>query len=42
LAKVVVRRCGAVDAGTLVMGAVVGAIVGGVIVYWLGKRRRSG
>ena len=30
------------DVGTLIIPAVVGAIVGGLVVYWLGRRRRRG
>ena len=40
--KVVVRGWGAVDIETFVIGAVDGAVVGGLVVYWLGRRRRSG
>jgi membrane protein DedA with SNARE-associated domain len=38
-------RCsgwGAVDIETFVIGAVVGTVVGALVVYWLGRRRRSG
>jgi membrane protein DedA with SNARE-associated domain len=33
---------GAVDVSTLIIGAVVGALAGGVVVYWLGRSRRGG
>jgi membrane protein DedA with SNARE-associated domain len=38
----VVRGCGAVDIGGLIIAAVVGAIVGGLGAYLLGRRRRNG
>jgi membrane protein DedA with SNARE-associated domain len=36
------RGCGAVDTGGLIIAAVVGAVVGGLGAYLLGRRRRSG
>ena len=46
LAKVSARRWGIVDVSTLIFGAghgaVAGAVVGGVVVYWLGRSRRRG
>jgi membrane protein DedA with SNARE-associated domain len=31
-----------VDVETIIIGAVVGAVVGALVVYWIGKRMRSG